>query len=192
MTRRGPGIAILITILLAACGGSSGANPTAGVGGAGGGATGSKPAASAPGAQAAGGSLSGSLPQACTLLTASDAQTALGVPVGAPTVDQGGGSSDNCTYAPVAITGFTSIELAVFGPASFAHIKQSSAGATVTAISGLGDDALFIDAGSLAGVQLDVLKGNTAFYVAIFDNNESADQIKAAEKAVAEVVLSRL
>lgn len=179
---------ILMASLVAACGGTSSpaSTPTSG----GGGGTGSTSPTAAPPTQAGGTSPQGGAPSACTLLTAADATTALGAAVDQPTVNQGGGN--NCTYAPTVITGLTSIELNVLTSNSFAQVKSHvGQGMTLTPVSGLGDDAFYIDAG-LAGTTLYAISGATAISVTIFNGNDSAAQIQAAEKVAVQTALARL
>ncbi len=177
---------MIVATLVAACGSASVASPTPG----GGGSAPAGPSASAPAVPAV--TPAGSAPAACSLLTAADAQTALGSPVGSPTANQGSGSSNNCTYSPEAFTGLTSRELAVLAQRSFDEAKGTTAtGVTVTPVSGVGDDAFFFDAG-IAGTQLYVRKGSIAFYVALFNGKDTPDQLRAAEKAAAQAVLGRL
>lgn len=178
---------LIAAMLVAACGAPAVASPTSGAGGPS--STGQGAAASTGGA---GGTPAAAAPTACTLLTAADAQTALGSPVGSPTANQGSGSSNNCTYAPEAPAGLMTIELAVLNQSTFDQAKgMAVSGVTITPVSGLGDDAFFFDAGN-AGTQLYVLKGGIAFYVALFNGNDTADQLRAAEKVAAQAVLGRI
>jgi len=109
-----------------------------------------------------------------------------------PTVNQGGGSSNNCTYAPTVITGLTSVELDVLTSNAFAQVKSHvGQGMTLTPVSGLGDDAFYIDAG-FAGLTLYAISGATGISVTILNGKDSAAQIQAAEKAAVQTALGRL
>lgn len=178
----------LLALSLAACSGTTTPTPTpTSVGGLGGSSSTPNPTA-APPTHGPGGQ--GSASSACDLLTSADAAAALGQAVDQPTANQGGGN--NCTYAPTVITGLTSIELNVLTSSTFAQVKgHVGQGMTLTPVSGLGDDAFYLDAG-LAGTTLYALKGATAIAVSIFDGNASATQIQAAEKVAVQTALSRL
>ena len=182
-------ILILLTAgMLAACAGTASPTSTPTSGGGGGSATVTPTAA--PATQGSGSSGTGAAPSACALLAPADAAVALGQAVGEATVNQGGG--DNCTYAPTVITGLTSVELSVMTPDSFTQVKDHvGSGLTLTPVSGLGDDAFYLDAGAM-GTTLYVLRGTSSFSISIFNGSDSAAQIQAAEKVAAQTALGRL
>ena len=183
-------LVLLMTGLMAACGGT--ASPTATPSSGGGGGSGTTNPTAAPPTQAGGPGTQGSAPSACALLTAADAATALGAAVDQPTVNQGGGNSNNCTYAPTVITGLMSIELNVLTLNAFSQVKSHvGQGMTLIPASGLGDDAFYIDAG-FAGTTLYVSSGTIAISVTMLNGNDSAAQIQAAEKVAVQTALGRL
>ena len=183
MARRGALFVSVIAVLLAACSSSGNGGSAATVAaptttsGSSGASTSSSPATSG-----------GQPKDACVLLTAADAQTALGGPVGAPDAHTGGGN--NCLYSTA--NGSNTIELSVTQPSTFDTGKQlSGAGLRVSTISGVGDDAYLSDKG-VAGLTLSVLSGGASFDLTIFNKNESATQITAAEEIAAKAAVSRL
>jgi hypothetical protein len=151
---------------------------------------------SATAATSAGGGTQTGAVAACTLLTPADVQLAFGSPAGSPTVNQGGGKSNNCTYGLADPNRYDTIELQVLTEQSdYDRAKATTtSGITVTPVSGVGDDAFLFDAGG-AGTSLYVKKGGTLFEITILtigDPTMVASQIMTAEEAVAKAVAGRV
>jgi hypothetical protein len=186
-------VVLVVAVIVAACGASSG--PT-GTPAGGGGASTSGQTLSATAATSAGGGTQTGAVAACTLLTPADVQLAFGSPAGSPTVNQGGGNSNNCTYGLADSNRYDTIELQVLTEQSdYDRAKATTtSGITVTPVSGVGDDAFFFDAGG-AGTSLYVKKGGTLFEITILpigDTTMAASQIMTAEEAVAKAVAGRV
>jgi hypothetical protein len=193
LTRRSS-IVLAAAVIVAACGASSG--PTASPSGGGGTSTiGQSSSATVATPSAGGGTQTGTV-AACSLLTPADVQLAFGSAAGSPTVDQGGGKSNNCTYGLADPNRYDTIELQVLTEQSdYDRAKATTtSGITVTPVSGVGDDAFFFDAGG-AGTSLYVKKGGMLFEITIFpigDAAMAAGQIMTAEEAVAKAVAGRI
>lgn len=165
--------------VVAACGGSPAPTP------AGGGTSTSS---------SADGSLQGSHPDACRLLTLDEAKTAMGRPVqhdGASTSALG---EPQCRYTVVASAtdiDVSSIEIKYIDPAIFTAVQGSTAqtGLPVTPLAGVGDQAMYQDAGGFS--LLYVRKGDADLIVTIIDNRDPGTA-KDREKTVALQALSRL
>ncbi len=186
-------LVLFVAVVVAACGASSG--PT-GTPAGGGGASASGQSVSASAATSAGGGTQTGVGAACDLLTPADVQLAFGSPAGSPTVNQGGGKSNNCTYGLADPNRYDTIELQVLTEQSdYDRAKATTtSGITVTPVSGVGDDAFFFDAGG-AGTSLYAKKGGTLFEITILpigDSTMVASQITTAEEAVAKAVAGRV
>ncbi len=129
---------------------------------------------------------------ACTMLTPAQVSAILGVQVGA-----GSGLVQHvCSwYASGTQKGAT---LIIYSPKRFDVIKQSMAGygPAKTSLGGVGDEALFGEIRDIAGTVL-VKKGDFVYMVRVegfpFEKNGSVPRkVEAMEKALAEMVLSKL
>jgi hypothetical protein len=127
-------------------------------------------------------------PAPCSLVTQAQVSGVLGVSVGA---GQAIGTK-GCSWTSTGQTKERKVATATVALAS----EQEFAGAKIprgknvtnTAVSGVGDDAVYTIVGKLAS--LSVKKGNVAFVVRIY--GFPLDQIEAKEKAFALAVLSKL
>jgi uncharacterized protein DUF3558 len=171
-------VAIAAATLLAACGGSTA--PTATPAGGGGGT-------SAPGATSngAGGGNVSSI-NACSLLTAAEIQAALGVPV-KDGVEQDSDGQVSCTWDGQDEAGPSAgVTVATYDDTLWQTMSQ---GANAKPISGFGDAAYtgFPHQGDIAikvkGFEVDL---------GIVDFTDAAAKIDAADKSLAQLVLSRL
>jgi hypothetical protein len=170
------------TALLAACGssdsGTSGGGAAGSAGGGGGGGGG-------------GGSATAFDP--CKVLTANDAQQALGRPVDPPKTESGSGPI--CSY--FVTTGATEIDashvtLKGITQVEFDGVRRASLAGKdfqIVPASGVGDDAYYQVGQPFAF--LFVKKGSTFFYV-IVDSKQPIEQREAAEKTLALSILGRL
>ena len=163
--RRYP-IVLVVAVIFGACGASSGPTGTP-AGGGGASASGQSPAATVAATSAGGGTQTGAV-AACDLLTPANVQLAFGSAAGSPTVNQGGGNSNNCTYGLGDPNRYDTIELQVLTEQSdYDRAKATTtSGITVTPVSGVGDDAFFFDAGG-AGTSICVKKGGTLLEITI-------------------------
>lgn len=189
----------LVAGLVAACGGSAatGAPQTGGSP-----ADGTQAAASqgAPtqAATSAAANPTGAAPvalDACSLITPTEAQAALGEPVDPGVVPTPGAHS--CLFAghPASGLDFNSVEISLTGAGTFKPDQKSVPGLiTITKVSGLGDAAYY---SSLVGigtstVVLNVQKGQTTFTVSVLLKGASDSQLQAAEKTLATAALGRI
>ena len=176
-----------MTLVVAACGGSAatGAGPTTGS------QTSSGPtAAGATGAPTAGAPTSGAPKEldACKLLTAAEAATALGEPVDPGTVPTPGARS--CLFTTTKLS-TNAVEISITGINSFNPDQKSIPGLTITKVSGIGDAAYFVSIG--AGYQtLNFRKGQTALAVSVILKNAPDSQLLASEKTLALAALKRI
>ncbi|HEX7590692.1 MAG TPA: DUF3558 family protein [Candidatus Limnocylindrales bacterium] len=177
-----------MAILVAACGSSA---ATGGAPGSGPAATGAAPASGVPASAGVTKVPAGGNPVAldtCKLLTDAEAATALGEPVdpGAPPTE----GSSSCLWSTTRLS-TSGVELSDIGVGDFNPDKKSIPGLTITKVSGIGDGAYFISIG--AGHQvLDFRKGQNGMSVSVLMNGLSDDQLMAAEKALALLVLGRI
>ena len=127
---------------------------------------------------------------ACSLLTRAQVSAALGVSVDAgtyvtPTFKR------TCTWnATVNGGGIVTLKLASLGEYEGGKkLPSYGPSASTTSISGLGDDAYYLETGPLVG--LIVKKGNVAFKVAVYAKIPLEKQ-QSVEKSLAKQVVSRL
>jgi hypothetical protein len=129
---------------------------------------------------------------ACALLTASEVNTVIGVPVNPgkhvlPTSaimcswPQTGTSGDTATRV---MANFTSLD-------SFTKEKTpNNPRVTITPVSGIGDEAFYVTTDF--GISLYTRKGNTGFVVGVHDKTLPPDQTKSKEKTLALSAAARL
>lgn len=129
---------------------------------------------------------------ACSLLTQSQLNSALGV-----SMEPGKGSTDKkvCTWNIKAANaeadkGVKTVTLLLQNSDSFQAGKLAPVKSiVVTSVTGLGDDAYYLAVGNNVG--LIVKKGNVAFKVAVYASSP-LDKKQALEKTLAQQVLSSL
>jgi len=128
---------------------------------------------------------------ACSLLTAADAQAALGEPVDPGVPPEAGAHS--CIFAghPAVGLDLNSVEISLTDVAAFDPSKKSIAGLTITPVSGIGDAAYYVSMG--AGYEvLNVRKGQVTFTVSVLLKGASDAQLQAAEQTLAAAALGRI
>jgi pilus assembly protein FimV len=178
--------------LVAACS-SSGSTGTPGATGPAG-ATGAPPAGTGAAQSTTNAPISGTPKtlDACSLITAAEASTAIGgepVDPGAP--PEPGASSCLFTSHPAQGTDLNSVEISITGSGAFNPNQKSIAGLTITPVSGVGDAAYYVSIG--AGFQvLSVRKGQTTFTTSVLLKDASDSQLMDAEKTLAMLILSRI
>lgn len=138
---------------------------------------------------------------ACSLLTPAQVSEALGIAVVAKAVDQ-----SICQWSQNGNElGGNGVLLTILGPiGTLTPIQQFDAiktplpvkGITKTPVSGLGDDAVYGQAGASAP-ELTVKKGNSVFQIKIYglpvkEIKTKVEEIKAQEKTLAQEVLAKL
>jgi hypothetical protein len=129
--------------------------------------------------------------EACSLATLAEVSAAIHFTVNVETIGAGGAS---CTWTfadPNEMKGFNTARLELISPAIFAVNRQDQTDATVTPVTGLGDSAFYVDAGT-AGTSLSVEKGSVAFTVSVLGVAYTAAQAKEDEKTLAGYVLARI
>jgi hypothetical protein len=131
---------------------------------------------------------------ACALLTDGQVSAAIGVPVqpGKPM----GPSMCQWEQSGASFAKARRVMLTVFGQMGslspvdrFNNSKAAIGGVTKTAVSGVGDDAVFI---STMGIALNVKSGSSAFQVRVNGRGLMPDQLKQMEIALAKQVISKL
>jgi hypothetical protein len=128
---------------------------------------------------------------ACSLLTAADAQAALGEPVDPGVPPEAGAHSCIFTGHPAVGLDLNSVEISLTGAAGFDPTKKSIPGLTITPVSGIGDAAYYVSMG--AGYEvLNVRKGQVTFTVSVLLKGATDSQLQAAEKTLAASALSRI
>jgi Protein of unknown function (DUF3558) len=167
-------------LLLAACGSSTPASPSAAAPNAS--ANQATAAANPAGAVAAGNT------DPCSLLTQTEVDTAVGQPLGPP---DAGAQPNSCQWSTADFTAGVDITVGDWDSIKGAAIGGGADHQPVS-ISGVGDDAL--DLNSSNGSNLYVRKADTGFFVSI--NGPHIDSLPdhglAQEKVLAAAVLSRL
>jgi len=186
MVKRIFGTSLLLVLAAAAC---SSAPSTSGGGGGNGGVAPNNGGVAYPQPQVAGATFK--TQDACTLLTSSEATTAIGRPA-----DDGTPAGDNnhsCTWGPSdGFFGLDSVEVTITDLTSYADADHpgSAAGITVKEVSGIGDAAYYTESGFV--VLLEVKKGGQALEITVMRPNATTAQLEDAEKTVAQLVLSRV
>jgi hypothetical protein len=128
---------------------------------------------------------------ACSLATLAEVSAAIHFTVNVQTIG-GGGESCTWTFAdPNQMNGFNTAKLELISPSIFAINQADQADATVTPVTGLGDAAVFVDAGA-DGIGLSVEKGSAAFTVSVLGIAYTPAQVKDDERALAAYVLARI
>jgi hypothetical protein len=173
-----------MTFLLGACSGASVPAPTPSANGATAAAQEpSVPAAAGPASPTPGGTV-----DPCSLLTQAEVDTAAGQPLGH---GNQAGALDDCQWSTSDFA--ASVELEV-GDWSAIKAKSAETGQSLTAVPGVGDEALTLNAAGNAA-QLYVRKGSTGFLLLLSDAqyiDSLADLGLAQEKVLAAAVLGRL
>lgn len=180
----------LVAGLVAACGGSAATGSLQATGTPAGGtqATATQAASSAA---AATGNPTGGAPKtldACTLITADEAATALGKPVDPGTVPEPGAHS--CLFSS-SVLSTDGVEISITSVADFKPTQKSIPGLTITQVSGIGDDAYYVSVGA-GMVVLNVRKGQTTFTTSVLLKSASDSDLMAAEKTLALAILGRI
>jgi hypothetical protein len=141
---------------------------------------------------------SGKVPAACDLVTKAEAEAVLGVAVDPGTKSEDGSSCEYFPVDPFSAGATTGVTVQTDDAAAFNHAKGSGPAlqATVTPVSGLGNDAfLFLiktASGTTFSQQLQVLKGSNSIVVTVRKKGASDDDVATLEKSVAAKVLPRL
>jgi hypothetical protein len=138
---------------------------------------------------------------ACTLLTAPQISTALGASVGSgkPILPN---HTTVCTWLEQGVPEGTerNVSVALMTPKSFEIGKTPMTGITKTPVSGLGDDAYFVEAHGMAA-GLNVKKGDNYFQIRARSNPqwfktgktpESEAKDKAVDRALALEILKKI
>jgi hypothetical protein len=128
---------------------------------------------------------------ACSLLTAADAQAALGEPVDPGVPPEAGAHS--CIFAghPTVGLDLNSVEISLTDVAAFDPSKKSIPGLTITPVSGIGDAAYYVSMG--AGYEvLNVRKGQVTFTVSVLLKGASDAELQTAEQTLAAAALGRI
>ena len=156
------------------------------------------PAPADPTATPGAGTTSGApaTPVACSLLTASEAAAALGVPVNpaAPAVDP---TENVCSFGGHALADMLKfVEIEVVNPVEFTPTRASVPDVfEITPASGVGEAAyyqkVFLPNNSGTRMSLSVRKGQTVIRIDIVLEGASDAQLKAAEKTLAAAALGR-
>jgi len=129
---------------------------------------------------------------ACSLITAAEASTAIGgepVDPGAPPEPD----ANSCLFSSHPATGIdiNSVEISITGAGAFKPDQKSIPGLTITPVSGVGDAAYYISIG--AGFEvLNVRKGQTTFSTSVLLKGASDSQLMDAEKTLAMLILGRI
>jgi hypothetical protein len=146
-------VVLVATVALASCGSSSGSNSSAG---------------------------SSALPDACTLVTATDIQSALGAsPLTPPKTDSDG----QCAYASATESNYVNVQVEG-GQTTATFEKASSSAGPTQRITGLGDEAFQ----NMGGGTVFVLKGATSVRIDVFLTTVSS----SAVQSLAQTAIGRL
>jgi hypothetical protein len=189
----------LVTGLVAACSGSaaSGSLQASGTPTSGTPAGGTQAAATATGT--AGNSTGGApkTPVACSLLTANEAATALGVPVnpGAGSVDP---AENVCTFGGHTLADMINfVEISVIDPVEFTPTRASVPSVfDISPATGIGDASYYqkdyLPNASGTRMSLSVRKGQTAFRIDMVLYGATDNRLMAAEKTLALGAVGRI
>jgi hypothetical protein len=127
---------------------------------------------------------------ACALLTQTEVNSAMGL-----TLQDGAqqGTPLNCAWTEANSPKSTHkrIDLSLQDPQGFAIGKTPLREKTMTPVSGIGDDAYYVEMLHVP-TTLSVKKGGAAFVIIVRGEGLSTDQTKAMEKALAQDALARL
>ncbi len=127
---------------------------------------------------------------ACSLLTQAEVSAALGISVGAGQhVIASSTAMCGWTKAGSSVPSAKRVTLTLETTTSFSNSKIPMQGITKTPLSGVGDDALYIDTRGV-GAGLQVKKGGAAFSLRVY--GFPVDQIKAKEKDLAQKIVGRM
>jgi len=122
---------------------------------------------------------------ACSVLTPAQVSSVLGIPVANGTYDMPG-DTKTCTWI-IAKGGAVTFHLQTV---DFFHAGQGTlAGPERTSVSGVGDEAYYLNQGPTTS--LAVRKGGAAFKVAVYSSDLTLDQRTAIEKNMAQQALSK-
>jgi hypothetical protein len=125
---------------------------------------------------------------ACSLITTAEAAAVLGKPVDAGAVPEPGASS--CIFVE-STKAIDSIEISITRVADFKPTQKSIPGLTITQVSGIGDDAYYVNGGP-GFLVLNVRKGQTTFTTSVLLKGASESQVMAGEKSLAMTILGRI
>ena len=129
------------------------------------------------------------LDDACALLTQAQVNAALGVSTGSPQQPV----RRSCIWSgPTEDRGTRKVLVTLIQMPAFNIGKTAVPGVTTTAVSGLGDEAYYASSARTRITTLRVKKGNTPFAIEVRNYSFSDDQIRTAERALAQEVLAKL
>ena len=136
---------------------------------------------------------------ACSLLTPAQVSAALGISVPAgthlnPVDTKNSVDTKTCgwpAWPKSAVPPIKRATLTILGPNEFVSMKMPvpAKGVVKTPVKGVGDDAVYITTGGTL-TALTVKKGKVAFEVRVYGS--TIEQVKAAEKTLAEDIVAKL
>ena len=124
----------------------------------------------------------------CSLITSEEAAAVLGMPVDPGEIPEPGSSS--CMWVDSA-KAVNSVYITDTSGGEFDSTKKSIPGLTITRVSGIGDDAYYVDAGP-GHVVLNVKKGQNSFTTSVLLKGAANDKLMADEKTLALLILGRI